>query len=82
VSTCGPESGKPPVGKPDEIGESAKFECFNGICTITLDIEIFYRPPASLPGGKKWKFDLVHFAPNKPTKGFEALPAFRVIVTR
>jgi hypothetical protein len=82
MSTCGPESGKSPVGQAREGGGSSRFECFNGVCTITLDIEISYKPPATLPGGKKWKFDLIRFAPDKPIKGFEALPSYRIIVTR
>jgi hypothetical protein len=82
ITTCGPESGKAPVGETGGTGGSVSEECHNGVCTITLNLEIIYRPPATLPGGKKWKFDLIRIAPDKPMKGFDPIPAYRVIITR
>ena len=82
LSTCGLESGKKPIGEVREGTGSLKMECVDGICTITLDFDAIYQPPVALGGMKKWKFDLLRFAPDKPTKAFEPLPTYRVVVSR
>ncbi len=82
ISTCGVESGKPPVGQIREGSGNARIECHDGDCTITLDFDVVYQPPIKLQGGKRWKFDLIRYAPDKPTKGFDPLPVFRIVVSR
>jgi len=82
LTTCGIESGKPPLGEVQCCGGSTHGECHNGVCTWTLNLEINYRPPATLPSRKKWKFDLVSFTTEKKMKGFEPLPAYRIVITR
>jgi hypothetical protein len=81
-STCGPESGKPPVGQVRLSGGKSNVSCVQRVCTITLDLELDYTPPTTLPGGKTWKFDLIRFVPSKPIKDFEQLPSYRVSVIK
>lgn len=83
ITTCGPESGKAPVGDAETGGGSFHAECHDGVCTYTITSELRYKPPATLPSGvRKWKFDLISFVPEKPMKGFEPLPSYRIIVNR
>ena len=82
IGTCGPEAGKAPVGEASAGGGSYSEECHNGVCTITINEEIRYNPPATLPGGKRWKFDLIRLAPDKRIKGFDPIPVYRVVVNR
>lgn len=82
LNTCGPESGKAPVGEVSESGGNSEGKCQDGLCTWTIRFDVVYRPPLKLPNGKRWKFDLVRYAPDKPTKGFDPIPVYRVIVTR
>jgi len=82
MSTCGQESGKPPIGQIREGSGSTKIECRDNVCSVTLDFDVVYQPPTKLPGGKRWKFDFVRFAPDKPTKGFDPLPIYRIVVSR
>jgi hypothetical protein len=82
ITTCGRESGKAPVGEVETGGGSLHEQCHNGTCTITLNLEVKYKPPATLPGGRQWKFDLLRFAPDKPMKGFEPLPFYKVVINR
>ena len=52
MGTCGLESGKKPLGQARESGGSSEMKCVDGVCTLTLNIEIAYTPPATVPGGK------------------------------
>lgn len=82
VSTCGLESGKPAVGQAREGTGRSDAVCRDGRCTYTLHFDVVYQPPLKLQGGKRWKFDLIRYAPDKPTKGFDPIPIYRVVVTR
>jgi hypothetical protein len=82
MGTCGPESGKSPVGTVKVVGINFSSVCVNGDCTYTDTMDMSYKPPATLPGGKKWKFDFIRFDTKKPLKGFAPLPSYRIIVTR
>lgn len=82
LTTCGLASGKAPLGTIDCCGGSVHADCSQGICTYVLDLEIRYKPPATLPSRKKWKFDLVSFTTEKKMKGFEPLPSIRIVLSR
>lgn len=76
--TCGPQAGKKPVGTAREFGGSFHQTCVNGICRIEISFELEYTLPQTLPGNKPWRFDYVRYRPEKSTRGYGALPAWRL----
>jgi hypothetical protein len=78
--TCGPQGGKKPAGEAAEGSGSTHSKCENGICTIAIYGSDHYTPPRSLPGNKPWRFDYIIYKPMKSTRGYGALPSWRIQV--
>lgn len=78
LATCGPQSGKKPIGKIlDRVSKAGVF-CHNGVCNYRLFVDVFYEPPKTLPNGKAWKYDEILFRFKTHKKGWDRLPAVRI----
>jgi hypothetical protein len=76
--TCGAQAGKKPLG---EISQSGSHQYYPPKCDPkTLRCSYFYetyfkyRATMKPPGPRSWKYDYVRIVPEKPTKGYAALP--------
>jgi len=78
--TCGPRSGKTPIGTVTAGGGSTSTSCHNGVCTITVTYYLTYTPPSKVPGGGNWRYDLIRMDPVKPKPPYGVLPAFVIEV--
>lgn len=77
--TCGPASGKAPLGEVVGVQASAfGSDCHSGICAYNYTYYERYKPPQSLKRKKPWKFDYIRWVPAKPTNGYNALPHFTI----
>ena len=75
---CGAPAGRTPKGTVGPGGtHGTKYECSTDryTCTVTITSSYIYTAPATLPGNKPWRYDLVRFVPTKLTPPYGPLPA-------
>lgn len=82
LTTCGPQSGKKPIGKILSRLSPLFVYCHNGICDYGFEARIVYQSPLTLPNGKPWKYDEIVFKFKTPLKGWGALPSDRIEIVK
>jgi hypothetical protein len=75
---CGPQSKNPSHATVEEGGGRRSDKCHHDVCTITLDTEIKYAAPTTLPGDKPYKFDVVRFTRKR---GTQSVPVLKITIT-
>jgi hypothetical protein len=80
LAFCG--SGTKPRGSIGGGGSSSHSKtCNNGNCTVTETLGLDYTPPAKLVNAV-FKYDMIRFAPQTPTPGYQAAIGVLVQVNR
>jgi len=80
LTTCGPESGKRPIGKILNRLSPLWSKCRNQICDIYFPEEVYYEPPLKLLKGRPWQYDEIAF--KFKAKGWGTLGGARIVILK